>query len=273
MMAHPLALQLRNLQSLVEIGVDKNTTVVFPAPLMSTIGELGSFLARETAASNGGGDRGAGDGRERQHAGPSAGRRKLRPAGAGPPTTMGGRCALDVAPSADTCEVVRAPTYGSRPMTDPTPNRPGESTFRLMYRSRNLVPQDQRKLRPAGHRSARRGRTTRSKASPARCCCRRTGSCRCSRARRTPSGRSSPASSATPRHDSVTVLETGRVPGRVFARWAMARVAEHGEPDIPLIAHTDGISPAAARGTTPEQDHVLDVMRSAALAAGPVASG
>jgi regulator of protease activity HflC (stomatin/prohibitin superfamily) len=50
MMAHPLALQLRNLQSLVEIGVDKNTTVVFPAPLMSTIAELGAFLARESAA-------------------------------------------------------------------------------------------------------------------------------------------------------------------------------------------------------------------------------
>ena len=50
MMAHPLALQLRNLQSLVEIGVDKNTTVVFPAQLMSTIQELGAFLAREQAA-------------------------------------------------------------------------------------------------------------------------------------------------------------------------------------------------------------------------------
>jgi len=50
MMAHPLALQLRNLQSLVELGVDKNTTVVFPAPLMSTIQELGRFLAREAAA-------------------------------------------------------------------------------------------------------------------------------------------------------------------------------------------------------------------------------
>jgi regulator of protease activity HflC (stomatin/prohibitin superfamily) len=50
MMAHPLALQLRNLQSLVEIGVDMNTTVVFPAPLMSTIAELGNFLAREAAA-------------------------------------------------------------------------------------------------------------------------------------------------------------------------------------------------------------------------------
>jgi regulator of protease activity HflC (stomatin/prohibitin superfamily) len=52
MMAHPLALQLRNLQSLVEIGVDKNTTVVFPAPLMSTIAELGAFLARESAAAS-----------------------------------------------------------------------------------------------------------------------------------------------------------------------------------------------------------------------------
>ncbi|MDQ0826979.1 regulator of protease activity HflC (stomatin/prohibitin superfamily) [Arthrobacter sp. B2I5] len=54
MMAHPLALQLRNLQSLVEIGVDKNTTVVFPAPLMSTIGELSAFLARESQAASSG---------------------------------------------------------------------------------------------------------------------------------------------------------------------------------------------------------------------------
>jgi regulator of protease activity HflC (stomatin/prohibitin superfamily) len=54
MMAHPLALQLRNLQSLVEIGVDKNTTVVFPAPLMSTIEELVGFLAREDNAARGG---------------------------------------------------------------------------------------------------------------------------------------------------------------------------------------------------------------------------
>jgi regulator of protease activity HflC (stomatin/prohibitin superfamily) len=54
MMKHPLALQLRNLQSLVELGVDKNTTVVFPAPLMTTIAELGAFLAREKAAADGG---------------------------------------------------------------------------------------------------------------------------------------------------------------------------------------------------------------------------
>jgi regulator of protease activity HflC (stomatin/prohibitin superfamily) len=50
---HPLALQLRNLQTMVEIGVDKNSTIVFPAPLMSTIQELGAFLSRETKAADG----------------------------------------------------------------------------------------------------------------------------------------------------------------------------------------------------------------------------
>ncbi|MGE5694707.1 MAG: SPFH domain-containing protein, partial [Candidatus Sericytochromatia bacterium] len=52
MMAHPLALQLRTLQTLVELGVDKNTTVVFPAPLMSAIGDIGTFFARETTAAS-----------------------------------------------------------------------------------------------------------------------------------------------------------------------------------------------------------------------------
>jgi regulator of protease activity HflC (stomatin/prohibitin superfamily) len=50
MLEHPVALQLRNLQTLVELGVDKNSTVVFPAPLMSTIEEIGSFLTREQDA-------------------------------------------------------------------------------------------------------------------------------------------------------------------------------------------------------------------------------
>jgi len=50
MMAHPLALQLRNLQTLLEVAVDKNSTVVFPAPLMSTIAELAAFLERESKA-------------------------------------------------------------------------------------------------------------------------------------------------------------------------------------------------------------------------------
>jgi regulator of protease activity HflC (stomatin/prohibitin superfamily) len=51
MMAHPLALQLRNLQTLVDISVDKNSTVIFPSPLMSTISEIGTFLEKESGAS------------------------------------------------------------------------------------------------------------------------------------------------------------------------------------------------------------------------------
>jgi regulator of protease activity HflC (stomatin/prohibitin superfamily) len=53
MMAHPLALQLRNLQTLVDISVDKNSTVIFPSPLMTTIEEIGGFLSRETKAADG----------------------------------------------------------------------------------------------------------------------------------------------------------------------------------------------------------------------------
>ncbi|RMI31295.1 slipin family protein [Nocardia stercoris] len=53
MMAHPLALQLRNLQTLLELGVDRNTTVVFPAPLLSSITDVGTFIAREAGAAHG----------------------------------------------------------------------------------------------------------------------------------------------------------------------------------------------------------------------------
>ena len=55
MMKHPIALQLRNLQTLVEISVDKNPTIVFPAPLMSAITDLVSFLTREADTSRAGG--------------------------------------------------------------------------------------------------------------------------------------------------------------------------------------------------------------------------
>ena len=65
------------------------------------------------------------------------------------------------------------------------------------------------------------------------------------------------------RHDRITVLESERVGGRVFSRWAMAKVAADGDPDIPLIAHQDGIAPAAGQGTTPEQESLLDIMREA----------
>lgn len=52
MQRHPITLQLRTLQTLAEIAIDKNSTVIFPAPLMTTIQELGAFMARETAAND-----------------------------------------------------------------------------------------------------------------------------------------------------------------------------------------------------------------------------
>ena len=75
-----------------------------------------------------------------------------------------------------------------------------------------------------------------------------------------------------PRHDALEVLDTTLVAGRVFARWAMARVAaEDDQPDLPLIAHVKGIAPAAPRGdATPEQEAVLQVMREAARGRQPV---
>lgn len=63
------------------------------------------------------------------------------------------------------------------------------------------------------------------------------------------------------RHENVEILETSSVTDRVFGKWAMAKVAEHGEPDIPLIANKAGITAAAPRATTPDQERVLSLMR------------
>lgn len=47
MMAHPIALQLRNLQTLAEIAVEKNSTIIFPAQLMGTVTDIQKFLSQE----------------------------------------------------------------------------------------------------------------------------------------------------------------------------------------------------------------------------------
>lgn len=47
MMAHPIALQLRNLQTLAEIATEKNSTIIFPAQLMGTMAEIRQFIAEE----------------------------------------------------------------------------------------------------------------------------------------------------------------------------------------------------------------------------------
>lgn len=47
MAAHPIALQLRNLQTMAEISVEKNSTIIFPAQFMSTIAEMKKFMSQE----------------------------------------------------------------------------------------------------------------------------------------------------------------------------------------------------------------------------------
>jgi regulator of protease activity HflC (stomatin/prohibitin superfamily) len=46
--AHPIALQLRNLQTLTEISSEKNSTVIFPAQFMSTIEDVRNFMSKES---------------------------------------------------------------------------------------------------------------------------------------------------------------------------------------------------------------------------------
>jgi len=42
--SHPIALQLRNLQTMAEISVEKNSTIIFPAQFMSTVQEIKQFI-------------------------------------------------------------------------------------------------------------------------------------------------------------------------------------------------------------------------------------
>jgi regulator of protease activity HflC (stomatin/prohibitin superfamily) len=44
---HPIALQLRNLQTMAEISIEKNSTIIFPAQLMSTVNDLKKFIEQE----------------------------------------------------------------------------------------------------------------------------------------------------------------------------------------------------------------------------------
>ena len=44
---HPVALQLRTLQTMAEISVEKNSTIIFPAQFMTTVQEAIKTIASE----------------------------------------------------------------------------------------------------------------------------------------------------------------------------------------------------------------------------------
>ena len=55
---HPIALQLRNLQVLGEIAVEKNSTIVFPAQFLDSVREIARFVGAERALVRAGTTRG-----------------------------------------------------------------------------------------------------------------------------------------------------------------------------------------------------------------------
>ena len=50
--AHPIALQLRNLQILAEIAVEKNSTIIFPSTFMDTVRAVEEFISKERVRSS-----------------------------------------------------------------------------------------------------------------------------------------------------------------------------------------------------------------------------
>jgi regulator of protease activity HflC (stomatin/prohibitin superfamily) len=50
MAAHPIALQLRNLQTMAEISVEKNSTIIFPAQFMNTVSDIQKYMNSEGLA-------------------------------------------------------------------------------------------------------------------------------------------------------------------------------------------------------------------------------
>jgi regulator of protease activity HflC (stomatin/prohibitin superfamily) len=49
MAAHPVALQLRTLQTMAEISVEKNSTIIFPAQFMTTVEEAFKMIKKDNA--------------------------------------------------------------------------------------------------------------------------------------------------------------------------------------------------------------------------------
>ena len=63
------------------------------------------------------------------------------------------------------------------------------------------------------------------------------------------------------RHDAIRLNEAGPAPQRLFGKWAMAVVAEHHEPDMPLVATTGGLAQGAPWRVTLEQEAILTRLR------------
>lgn len=63
------------------------------------------------------------------------------------------------------------------------------------------------------------------------------------------------------RHEAVRLDQADAAPKRLFEKWAMAVVAEHHEPDAPMVATKGGLSEGAPWKVSLEQEAVLTRLR------------
>ncbi len=73
---------------------------------------------------------------------------------------------------------------------------------------------------------------------------------------------------ADDRHNALEVKSDEPTTSRVFARWAMANVGEHGDPDTPLMPTHEGVSEGSAWHPSPEQEAVLAQLRESSRGYG-----
>lgn len=148
-------------------------------------------------------------------------------------------------------------------MTD-TPSGSAGSTFRLIYRSRNRIPEHARKAELGAIYSVSRS-GNKQKAVTGALLIHGDWFVQALEGDEDTVRALYEHIAKDGRHERVSVISTEQVDDRVFGRWAMARVSEGGEPDIPLLMNVTkgGISRAAERPTTVEQEQVLYVMRDA----------
>ncbi len=150
-------------------------------------------------------------------------------------------------------------------MTEAAPGpdsaNPDRAVFRLIYRSRDLIPLDNRKTELGALFSEARSNNKKQDITGA-LLVHGDWFAQVLEGSEAPIRTLFARIEQDGRHDNVSVIASGPAE-RVFGRWSMARVSADGEPDIPMIAHRDGIAPAASRGTTAAQEAVLDVLRQA----------
>ncbi len=146
-------------------------------------------------------------------------------------------------------------------MTDQRRETPARATFRLMYRSRDRLPVEDRETELGDLFATARSNNKKRNI---------TGALLLSghwfvqvlEGAETDLRPLFTSIQKDPRHSDVEVLYEGPADERIFAHWSMAKVAI-ADADLPLIAQIGELSPLDTPRMTPAKNRLLDVMRQA----------